>query len=95
MPDPLRTLVKVYFEPSARPRANALFEVLEVDYPDLEQFLIAIDADHLICGQSLFTVKAGHGVFEVTGRQPVAFRGRVVNRAELPTSRYVEADDAG
>lgn len=95
MSEPQRTLVKVYFEPSSRLHPNAVFEVAEVDYPDLEQFLIAIDADHLICAQRLFTTKVDHGVYEVYERRPFAFRGRAVLRAELPTGRYVEADDAG
>lgn len=86
-----KTLVRVFLEEAARVRPNTPFEIVEVPFPDLEQFLAAVSEDRLICGTRLFTIVVEPRVYEVVSRSPVAFRGRAVVRADLPHGRYVEA----
>ncbi|MGC9368685.1 MAG: hypothetical protein ACP5DX_04000 [Paracoccaceae bacterium] len=85
------TVIQVYFRPHACPTKNPMrFELVETDFPDLEQALIAIDADQLICGKRLFT-KWGQerGERVIIRDDVIAFRGGCVDRVELPTWRIV------
>lgn len=87
-----RTLVQVFFHPSQRTSPRLNFEIVEVDFPDLEQFLIAAsDPDRLISGSSLRTVRGDEpGIWMVLERCPIAFRGRAIERAQLPRGANVE-----
>lgn len=89
-----RTLVQVFFGESHRASAHWNFEIIEVEFPDLDQFLIAVEEDRLISGSSLRTVRGDEpGVWSVIDRAPIAFRGRAVERAQLPRGAYVEVEE--
>jgi hypothetical protein len=86
-------VVQVWFEADhktagERPR----FQFIETELPDFATFCEMVDADRLISGAILWTrrVDGERGVFRITRRQPVAFRGAAMLRAELPNYRYVE-----
>lgn len=88
-------LVQVFFHPEMRSTPNLNWELIEVDFPDLEQFLIAVsDPDRMISGNSLRTVRGEQrGVWIVSRREPIAFRGRAVDRAQLPSGAYLEVEE--
>lgn len=71
------------------------FDLVETEFEDFEQFLIALDADQMICGSHLVTRWGeSRGERVVVRRRPIAFRRPAVIRATLPTWTIVEpADD--
>lgn len=88
-------LVQVFFHPEMRTSPGINWELIEVDFPDLEQFLIAISyPERMISGNSLRTVRGEQrSVWVVVRREPIAFRGRAVDRAQLPSGAYIEAEE--
>jgi hypothetical protein len=67
------------------------FTIIETDFEDFAAFLEAVDADRLICASRLDTTWGeGKGERVVMRRVPIAFRGRSMQRAELPTWSFVE-----
>ena len=86
------TVVQVYFR--EKKAGWGEFTLLETDFPDFEQFLIAVDENRLICGTNLWTRPQPSGARLVTSRKVVAFRGEEVLRASLPTWRLIEEAEA-
>lgn len=89
-------IVQVWFEADRkdageRPR----FQFIETEFPDFATFCEFVDSDRLIGGAVLWTrrVDGERGTYRITRRQPCAFRGAAVLRAELPNYRYVEGDE--
>lgn len=87
------TVVQVFFEYHSRPSENLNFELVETEFEDFAGFVEAADANRLICGSRLLS-KPGDARGEriVTRREPIAFRGSVVERAQLPSYRLVEIE---
>ena len=87
-------IVKVYWEPHCRISERAPWNMVETDFPDFEQFLIAVDENRLICGSQLwFRPGEERGEHVIKSRVPTAFRGRAIDRVELPHGRFVEELD--
>lgn len=82
------TVVQAYFR-EKKPGWGE-FSLIETDFPDFEQFLIAVDENRLICGTSLWTRTQPSGDRLVVSRAVVAFRGEEVLRARLPTWQLIE-----
>ncbi|WP_299370472.1 hypothetical protein [uncultured Tateyamaria sp.] len=84
-------VIQVFFKPHARSSDKFAFELIETDFEDLEQAMIAIAGDRLISGDALHTKwGAGKGERLVAGRHPIGFRGSAVDRVCLPTWKLIE-----
>lgn len=71
------------------------FCLIETEFEDFEQFLIAVDQNRLICGSNLRTrYTEEKGERAVTGREPIAFRGEEILRARLPSWKLVQIEAA-
>lgn len=92
----IRCVVQVWLEdddPAAGRKGRS--DLVETDFVDFEAFLQVVDADRMICASRLDTRRGeGKGERIIYRRVPIAFRGSVVRRAELPTWRIVEEADA-
>lgn len=85
------TVVQAFF--SERRIGWGDFALLETDFEDFEQFLLAVDRNDLICCMELRTVAGEErGSRLVTNRYPVAFRGSEIQRARLPWWKLYEME---
>lgn len=93
-----KCVVQVWLDTDGEPDVGARgpFYFVETTYPDFERFLQAVDADRLIGGERLNSrwSRHEHRVREVHSRQPMAFRGSAVRRADLPDCRFREEEGA-
>lgn len=89
-------VVQIWFEQDEDVDAPRLrFHLCETEFSDFAEFLEAVAADDLICVMRLDTHWGeARGERVVHRRSPLAFRGRAVRRAELPTWRIVQIEEA-
>ncbi|WP_226557837.1 hypothetical protein [Salipiger thiooxidans] len=88
-------VVQLWLEDEDERRRKGLpFDLVETDFEDFASFLEAVDEDQLICASRLDTHYGENRSERVIHRRvPIAFRGRAVRRAELPTWRITEEVD--
>lgn len=91
------TVVQVYFSnEEKRPTGKQppFFQLIETSYPDFASFMDDVAEDRWISGNLLITgrgeVPQDRIVYNMT---PTAFRGRVVERATLPTYHLIDGMD--
>lgn len=86
-------VVQLWLDPAFAIGKGEPFILAETEFDDFAAFLDAADADRLICVSRLDTrwgeVRGERVVYR---RVPIAFRGSVVKRAELPTWRITELE---
>jgi hypothetical protein len=81
-------IIQVWFDKDTEVR-RAPFNFVETELPDFDT--VCIEGNRLIGGAVLWTRKTEErGVWKITERTPIAFRGEAVLRCQLPSWRFVE-----
>ncbi len=88
---PTGCIIKVFWHDDARMHRNAPFSFIQIASNEFETFLKDVDTDTLMRGDQLWTKRtddrSGLIIFR---RQPVAFRGDCVDRAQLAFGTFEE-----
>jgi hypothetical protein len=80
------TVLQIWMTPDFRPNRKVPFEIVETDFADLDEALVAIASGALICGTALHTRWGDEPNERIVYREaPLAFRGSAVDRVELPS----------